>query len=219
MLPGVYDFKLEPFHLIFLGTFAVVALVIGTTLIRALHRSARRLATDGAPPLPRELHGLSLPEGPAYFRNHTWARRRGDGTFEIGFDDLARRVLGGGSVAGLPVVGERVGADGATLTLSTSGGPLPVRLPVAGRVVAVGGAGAGWLLRVAPESGRDAAPVPEEGLASWIRSEIEKLQLLLTPEGALPSLADGGSLLPDLPAALPGADWPRVRAELLSREL
>jgi hypothetical protein len=217
MLPGVHEFSLEPGHLIFLGVFAAVVTVIGATLVRALRRSARRLATEGAPPLPRELHGISLPEGPAYFRNHTWARRRGDGTFEIGFDDLARRVLGGGIVAGLPVVGERVGADGTLLALSTSGGPLPIRLPVAGRVVAVGGAEDGWLLRVAPD-GAAPAPVPEDGLAAWIRGEIEKLQLLLTPEGALPSLADGGALLSDLPAALPGADWPRVRAELLGRE-
>jgi glycine cleavage system H lipoate-binding protein len=214
MLPGMYEFHFEPGHLIFLGAFAVVATVIGVTLVRALARSVRRLATEGAPPLPRELFGLSLPEGPAYFRNHTWARRRGDGTVEVGFDDLARRVLGAGGVS-LPAVGDVVGAEGAGLTLP---GGLAVRVPVAGRVVAVGGAGDGWLLRVAPEEASAAAPLPEDGLATWIRGEIEKLQMLLTPEGALPSLADGGTLLGDLPEALPDADWPHVLRELLSRE-
>jgi hypothetical protein len=213
MLPGIYDFRLEPFHLVFLGAFATVALVIGSTLVRAVARSARRLATEGAPALPRELYGLSLPEGPEYFRNHTWARRRGDGTMEIGLDDLARRVLGSNGVS-LPAVGDAVGADDAGLGLP---GGLAVRVPVAGRVVAVGGTGDGWLLRVAPD-GAAPAPVPEDGLAAWIRGEIERLQLMLAPEGALPALADGGALLVDLPAALPEADWVRVRAELLGRE-
>ena len=48
----------------------------------------------------------------------------------------------------------------------------------------------------------------------WLLREMERLQMALTAEGAVPTLADGGVPVADISASYPRADWDAVCGEM-----
>jgi hypothetical protein len=86
-----------------------------------------------------------------------------------------------------------------------------VLCPVDGEVVETGGPESGWYLRVRPSGEAPAAHLlrgPE--VRFWMMRELERLQLLLSPPAASPSLADGGVLVEDIASGYPDRDWDAV---------
>ena len=157
-------------------------------------------------------YGLHYPARRYYDRGHTWVELSDDGLLTVGLDDLGLRLAGRFDRMELPRVGKRLSTRGRAWTIVSGGIKVKVRSPISGIVVATGGPADGWYLKVRPA--RQPADLrhllrgPEVG--AWLRHELERLQILLAPASTGPSLADGGTLEPDLPEAQPNADWHNV---------
>ena len=78
----------------------------------------------------------------------------------------------------------------------------------------MGDAESDWVLRLKTEELQTTHLLRGAEVSGWLRDELERLQILLTPTGATPTLADGGVLMDDLHSALPEANWDAVLSEL-----
>jgi hypothetical protein len=169
---------------------------------------ARLWETDDASTDPaRTIAGFDLPADRLYHRGHTWARPEEDGTFTVGLDDFATRLLGPPGRLRLPAPGSRVMANGTAWSIRREDVDLRALSPLDGEVVATGGAGLGWYLRLRPlESPPDTRHLlrgPEA--AAWMLREHERLQDLVRTAGPGPALANGGRSVQDLWHAIPAA--------------
>ena len=208
MLPGMYEFHFELGHIIFLGGFMTIGAVIGATLLITLFRSTRIVTVPGG--------AKENAEGDLHHVGHTLLRPLAGGTLKISLDDLGTRLLGRPDRMRLPEIGQRIteGADAVKLWREQS--TATIVAPVSGTVVATGGHDDKWYLRVLP----DATPVEGGSLMgaakvrSWLTSEIDKLQAILSSEDLGLAMADGGEPLPDLPSAVPDADWQQIYSEM-----
>jgi glycine cleavage system H lipoate-binding protein len=260
VFPGIYDFRWDAGHFIFLGIFYSVLAIVLTTMAIALRRalgqfrservdalrwhadfddlpsSVRRcrheltgeiatrecpngfdcrhcekhpefLAARTAPLASGEplVAGFAVPEDRLYHRGHTWVRPELDGTFTIGLDDFASRLAGKPKHLKLPAVGKRLQANGTGWRTRRYGLDVRILAPIDGEVVATGGPDEGWYLKVKPlPEGTDTRHLltPAEAKA-WLLRELERLQITLTPETVGATLADGGTPIDDLSAAIP----------------
>jgi len=174
-------------------------------------------------PLPRveepveEIAGMSFPLDRFYHRGHTWARLERDGTVLVGLDELGTRLLGRPDALRLPNSGRRVHANGTAFKVRRRNARVRVLSPVDGKVVETSNGEKGWYLRIKPD-GKSVAAFQHllrgAEIRPWILREVDRLQVALTAEGAVPALADGGDLVPDVASAYPAADWDRVCAEM-----
>jgi hypothetical protein len=164
----------------------------------------------------KEMFGMSFPLDRFYHRGHTWARPESDGTVTVGLDELGRRLLGTPDRIELPQPGATLHVSGTAFRARKRNADVRVLSPVDGEVVATGGAGVGWYLKVKPAAGvidlrhllRGAEIKP------WLMRELERLQLTLSMESAAPTLADGGVPVADIAASYPQADWDAVCGEM-----
>lgn len=161
-------------------------------------------------------YGLSYPADRLYHRGQTWVRSEDDGTLTVGLTDLGRRLLGRADSVDLPRAGEHLHANGRAWTMTRNGAVVRLRSPVDGEVVETGGPDKEYYLRLKPAvSQPDLAHLLRGAeVSGWVRSQLDRLQILATPAGAAASLADGGVLMDDLPKAQPDADWDKVYSEL-----
>ncbi|HUP05397.1 MAG TPA: glycine cleavage system protein H [Bryobacteraceae bacterium] len=170
------------------------------------------------PPAPaeaeEEVFGLCFPLDRLYHRGHTWARREDDGTVTVGLDDLGERLLGAPEAVELPRPGERVTVNGTAWRARKRNADVRVLSPVDGVVVATGGPGAPWYLRIRPDRADFRNLLSGAEVRPWVMREMERLQLALTAEGAAPTLADGGVPVADIAASYPQADWDAVCGDM-----
>jgi hypothetical protein len=87
--------------------------------------------------------------------------------------------------------------------------------PVDGEVIATGGEGADWFLKVKPsDSGKDLRHLLSGREAhAWLLRELERLQGTLSGVHGGITLADGGTLVEDIPASV-GKDCSAVWEEM-----
>jgi hypothetical protein len=153
-----------------------------------------------------EARGLALPADRFYHRGHTWIRPDPDGTVAIGPDELAARVVGGLRIV-LPAPGTRLEVNGTAWHLRGKDAEVRMLSPVEGEVIAAGGPGRGFWLRVRPAGGaldlRHLLTAAEA--APWMVAETDRLQSLVADRRLGPTLADGGEPCADLAAAIPAA--------------
>lgn len=149
--------------------------------------------------------GLQLPPDRLYHRGHLFAKPEPDGTVTIGLDDLARRLVRRGEIVERPQPGARLELEGAALRLRTRGSEVRLLSPLGGVVLGTAGDGVDVTVHLDPErpldtrhllAGREVEP--------WAMREVERLQALLGTRELGTALADGGELLLDLGAAIPG---------------
>lgn len=166
--------------------------------------------------LSLEAFGLDFPSDRFYHRGHTWVRLEEDGTLTVGLDDLGRRLLGMPDHVELPRPGDEVQVNGAAWYAIRNGAPVRILSPVDGTVVATGGPGEDWYLRIRPlrPNPNLAHLLRGAEVSAWLRRELERLQILVAPAGAGAALADGGVLMDDLPQAQPDADWDAVYGKM-----
>lgn len=162
--------------------------------------------------------GLNYPEDRLYHRGHTWVKAEPDGTVTIGLDELADHLIGWPDSVKLPETNGELELNQTAWRIRKNGNEIPVRAPLEGTVIAVGGPQQGWYLKIRPRLDlHDPATLrhllrgPE--LHGWMSRELERLQLQLSPPNAAPSLADGGVLVPGLMDAMPDAKWDTVLAD------
>jgi len=165
----------------------------------------------------RSASGFEIEAECMYHRGHTWVREEGDGTVTVGLDDFASRLVGPPDDAELPAVGSRLVVNGSAWNLKRGSATIRILCPVDGEVVATGGAGQGWYLRIRPLNGAmDTRHLLRGGeVSAWIANEMERLQLALSNSQLGASLADGGLPVQDFTAANPEADWDSIYAEFL----
>lgn len=160
--------------------------------------------------------GLDFPSDRLYHRGHTWVRVEEDGTMTIGLDDLGRRLLGTPDRVELPKPGDSLTTNGAAWYAFRNDSPVRVLSPVDGMVIETGGPGQDWYLKVRPTRANPNLAHLLRGaeVSAWLRRELERLQIMVAPAGAGPALADGGSLMEDLPQAQPDANWDAVYGKM-----
>jgi hypothetical protein len=159
--------------------------------------------------------GLDMPADRMYHRGHTWVREEADGRLAVGIDDFAARLLGSTDVLELPSEGTRLHGNGTACVIRKGSAAIRVLSPVDGEVVETGGLAAGFLFRLRRVEETDTRHLLSGSeVRPWILREIERLQFALSPEGVGLSLADGGEIVRDLPAACPSADWRAVWGDL-----
>jgi glycine cleavage system H lipoate-binding protein len=159
------------------------------------------------------LFGMNFPLDRYYHRGHTWARLEDDGTVTVGLDDLGRRLLGSPDSLELPMPGDRIRANGPAFHARKRNARARLLSPIDGEVLSMGDPTGQWYPRIKPDSTGELAfrhllRGPE--VKPWLMREMERLQLALTPEGAVPALADGGVPVSDIAASYPAADWDAV---------
>lgn len=262
MFPGIYDFAWDAGHIIFLGIFYMVLVVVFSTMVIATTRAIRearagrgeslrwhadfadlpdkwrrcrhelsgeidsRMCPNGfdcreclehprfvaartAKPLsvisePR-VAGFEVPADRLYHRGHTWVREE-NGLMTVGLDDLAMRLLGNPDEVLLPKPGKRLVANGTGWFAEKNGVRVRVLSPIDGEVVETGGPQEGWYLKLrpAPDQRTDTRHLLTVTEAKqWMLREVERLQMAMAPAGVAPSLADGGTPVDDLGAAIP----------------
>lgn len=162
--------------------------------------------------------GLDYADDRYYHRGHTWVKPEEDGTVSVGIDELAARLVGTPDLVSLPEVGQGLEVNQTAWRMKKNGHEIEVRAPLEGTVVGIGGPKEGWYLKIRPRLElREPATLrhllhgPE--VHGWLSRELERLQLQLRAANTVPSLADGGVLMPDLMNAVPEADWDTVLAD------
>jgi Glycine cleavage H-protein len=162
--------------------------------------------------------GLQYANDRFYHRGHTRVKPEADGTVTIGLDEFADHLIGRPDAWNPPDVGTEIELNQTAWRMRKNGHEISVRAPLEGTVIAVGGPKEGWFLKLLPrldasdpKTLRHLLRGPE--VYGWLSQEIERLQLQLRAPDAVPSLADGGMLMPDLMDAIPRADWSNVLAD------
>jgi hypothetical protein len=171
------------------------------------HLAMERTAETG-----EEYCGLLYPSNRLYHRGHTWVEAQADGTFTVGLDEIAHRLIGKPDEAHLPPAGAAIVNNGTAWRMKKDGVDIRVLAPLDGEVVQSGGPDEDWYLRVKPHA--DAADLRHllrgREVGCWVARELERLQMALTPASAHPSLPDGGVLIHEAIAQQPATNWDRV---------
>ena len=148
-----------------------------------------------------------------YHRGHTWVHPEPDGTFSVGLDEFANRLIGRPDSVQLPEVCAELESQGIAWSMSRNGHNIRVRAPLTGTVIATGGPDQHFYLKILPHGKTNLRHLlngPE--VPGWLASEIERLQRQIAAPGAPHCLPDGGTLMPNLMDAEPQADWDNVLA-------
>jgi len=162
--------------------------------------------------------GLQYANDRFYHRGHTWVKPEQDGTVTIGLDEFADHLLGNVDTWRPPELGSEIELNQTAWRMKKNGQESSVRAPLEGTVIDVGGPNQGWYVKLRPRLNigdpktlRHLLRGPE--VYGWLSQEIERLQLQLRAPDAMPTLADGGVLMPDLMDTIPQADWSSVLAD------
>lgn len=158
-------------------------------------------------PEQAEVCGISVPLDRYYHRGHTWVREGEDGVLLVGLDDLGRRLLGIDGTVEVPPPGTQLRVNEPAFRVLRNGVEARILSPVDGTVEGPAGEGEA-LIRVRPAAdfstvhllrGREAA--------SWMRHELDRLQMALAASSGAATLADGGVVAEDLGRCLPPREF------------
>jgi glycine cleavage system H lipoate-binding protein len=197
-------------------TIPAVILALGLNAVRA--RRERSLAHVG---------NLVYREGAYYAPNHTWLAPRATGDFDVGIDDIARKIIPGSSSVELPRPGSRFHKGDPIAIVRAGGREVMISAPLDGEVTRVNAAvrsdpalvrdeayGRGWLFSFAPsDAGYLRFPSGYEA-AGWLAREKARLATFIEAELGI-AAADGGELTTPVPAALGEEGWRKVVASFL----
>ena len=167
-----------------------------------------------APEPEEDIFGMAFPLDRVYHRGHTWVHSEPDGTVTVGLDDLGRRLLGEPDRVDLPQPGDRVSVNGTAWRARKRNADVRVLSPVDGEIVEIGGPDAPWYLKIRPDRFDFRNLLGGHEIRPWVMREMERLQLALSAEGAVPTLADGGVPVQDIAAVYPEANWDAVCGEM-----
>ncbi len=175
----------------------------------------------------RAVGGLMYRPGARYAPGHTWLLARSSGSFAVGVDDLAQRLLPGVSAVELARSGAEVKKGDTIAVLHGGGRALRIGAPVAGTIVGVNAAvlrepalvkrdgyGRGWLVAVAPAD-EDWASLPAGPDAEqWMGGEAHRFTRFVEERLGL-AAADGGELVAPAPWLIGEEGWRALAAEFV----
>ena len=160
-----------------------------------------------APERAVAMNAVPVPLDRMYHRGHTWVQPQPDGTVLVGLDEMARRLTGKPGRTELPHPGALVQVNGTAWRMSRNGFAARVLSPVDGVVLETGGPERGWYLKVKPANTNFRHLLEGSEAAAWMQRELDRVGMLLAVPATGATLADGGTLVEDAPAAMPDADW------------
>lgn len=151
-----------------------------------------------------------------YHRGHTWVHPEPDDTVTIGLDSLGESLVAHPDAIELPAAGSQIQVNGTGWHVSKRGAKVRILAPVDGQVIATGGEDHGWYLKVKPDGGKLDARHLLRGaeVRPWMTRETERLHAALAPVNQAPTMADGGTPVADIAAAVPEADWEAICGEI-----
>jgi len=158
-----------------------------------------------------------------YTPGHLWVRAHGEQAVRIGVDDVARRVLPAIAQVALPAEGDALARGAIIGRITSAGGTVVLRSPVAGIVAAVNHRlfrtpsllqrdpyRRAWLVEVRP-SARDYQALPIGDRArEWMAREDRRVTECFEHQLGL-AAADGGALTVPPHRLLTPAQWAAVR--------
>jgi glycine cleavage system H lipoate-binding protein len=161
--------------------------------------------------------GFTLPLDRLYSRGHTWTRSDVDGTYVIGVDDFASRLIGTPTGVELPAVGTKLSINGTAWNFKKGAATVRLLSPIEGEVTETSDGKDGWYVRVKPltEKMKTGHLLRDTEVILWIQREFDRLQNLLSDPKIGYTLPDGGTPITDFTAAFPDRDWEGIYSTLL----
>lgn len=210
--------------------FLIPILVVGALIALALSPAARRWFVEETDDVT-DYKGVPLPTANVKVHPaHSWARME-SGQARVGIDALALLALGRPSSVEMPAVGSKVEQGDTLFSLCRGQRRLHVKAPIGGTVAAINSNAThspgtiasspyqeGWLVQLQDvHPGREATSLlGGKAVRRWFRAEVDRLMSMLAPAGAAPTMADGGTLSPDLGAQIDDGQWAEVAARLFA---
>lgn len=174
-----------------------------------------------ATPRHEYVGGFELPSNRQYHPGHTWALRESPTMVRVGIDDFAARLIGKAGSLVLPKRGQWIRQGQKAFTVLKNGEKAELVSPIEGEVTDVNDAvlkdatlpgsdpyGKGWFLTVmSPDAQTNFRNLLGNGLArQWMAETAARLR------ARMPALAgavaqDGGLVMHDFSAEMPGQEW------------
>lgn len=180
----------------------------------AVHHALLAASTTlpGLSPGHTEVGGFRLPLDRYYHRGHTWVQPEGLGTYAVGLDAFAQRLIGVPDRVELPRVGTRLHANGSGWIARKGNARIRILSPIDGVVTETAETPDGWQVRLrsGPSDETTGHLLRGTEVTPWIIREFERLQYAVSPDGVGVSLADGGELVPEMWKQAPDVDWDGV---------
>ncbi len=167
-----------------------------------LSASTNSPGADTMPGTVEKMLGFDLPLDRYYHRGHTWARPEEDGTITVGIDNFGARLAGSPDRVDLPPVGSAVEVNGTAWKFIRNGKSARILSPVDGEVLELGGWKQDWFLRIKPKSFDLRHLLRGKEVRPWMLREIERMEKLMSTTVVGETLADGGTLVDDIPGML-----------------
>jgi glycine cleavage system H lipoate-binding protein len=160
--------------------------------------------------------GFALPLDRLYHRGHTWTKQEADGTYVIGIDDFASRLIGSPTGVELPPIGTRLSVNGSGWNVKKGETSVRMLSPIEGEVVETSDGTQGWYVRVKPLAAEVQTGHLLRGpeVVAWIQREFSRLQNFLADPKIGFTLPDGGVPIKDFTAAFPEKDWEGIYSTL-----
>lgn len=157
-------------------------------------------------------HGFALPLDRLYSRGHTWTKEDADGTYIIGIDDFASRLIGTPGGIELPAPGTLLAINGSAWKFSKGDTSVRMLSPIDGEVVETGDGTQGWYVRVKPlPSGMKTGHLLRGGeVGPWIQREFDRLMNYLADPTIGLTMPDGGMPIPDFTKEFPEKNWDSI---------
>ncbi len=165
---------------------------------------------------PIHAFGFTIPIDRLYHRGHTWVKSNATGTYTIGLDDFASRLVGTPEGIELPKPGTRLQVNGSAWSFKKGHTDVRILAPLDGEVVAASDGSEGWYLKVRPltPSVDTKHLLRDQEIVPWFLREFERLQMKLADPKIGLTLADGGTPVQDFPKAYPDKNWDGIFGEM-----
>lgn len=186
-----------------------------------------RAVAAGTAPDGEFVEGFLVPTNVRYHAGHAWAQRERKRLMRVGVDEFGAALLGNIDRVELPKPGRWVRQGQQAWTFWRNGEKTEMVSPVEGEIVEVNPEiekdpsllrkdpfGQGWLMtvHVPDEESVQRNFMPVQMVKTWVRDCAERL-FAKQPQLAGPVMADGGRLIEDFAAGLPGTNWRELTQE------
>ena len=205
-----------------LAAFVVASLVsLGVLAVEGFR--ALRLRLSGV----QHAGGLRWRQDLFFAKAHTWLKRTGGNTLQLGVDDLAQRLCVGAEEITLPTPGTKLTAGAVAAAIRTGDRVVFIASPVTGTVLRTNRAAQknpsmlkrepynrGWLVALEAETVPYSELLTGESSRRWLRSEEQRLNRFLERELSV-AAADGGEFILPAPTLLSETQWKALTSAFL----
>jgi glycine cleavage system H protein len=165
---------------------------------------------------PIQVCGFTMPTDRLYHRGHTWVKSDSTGTYTVGLDDFASRLIGTPDKIQLPKIGTHLQVNGRAWGFQKDNSAVRILSPLDGEVVATSDGSEGWYLKIKPPSAEVNKKhlLRDHEIRAWLLREYEQLQRRLADSKIGFTLADGGTPVQDFIGAYPEKNWEAILGDV-----